>query len=215
MKEIKNKLKREIGVLGLSANIVNVVIGAGIFVLPAIVAADLGSASILAYLFCGLLITLVMLCFAEVGSKITDTGGAYSYIEKTFGEMPGFVTAVLFVIASITADAAVSQSLEYGCGKPRGFGPVSLLTAGRIPLGRRCCQYTPSGAACCRNEWCRPWFPCDGGSTPVSRRTGKRLGGDSHPGSVGQDTPRLQPDCVFWPLGDGKIAFSAGACRLV
>ena len=111
MKEIKNKLKREIGVLGLSANIVNIVIGAGIFVLPAIVAADLGSASILAYLFCGLLITLVMLCFAEVGSKITDTGGAYSYIEKTFGEMPGFVTAVLFVIASITADAAVSNAI--------------------------------------------------------------------------------------------------------
>lgn len=111
MKEISSKLKREIGVFGLSSNIINIVIGAGIFVLPAIVAAGLGSASILAYLFCGLLITLVMLCFAEVGSKITDTGGAYSYIEKTFGEMPGFITAVLFVIASITSDAAVSNAI--------------------------------------------------------------------------------------------------------
>jgi len=42
---------------------VNVMIGAGIFVLPAIVAAGLGSASIVAYLFCGFLITLIMLCF--------------------------------------------------------------------------------------------------------------------------------------------------------
>jgi amino acid transporter len=67
-------LKREIGVWGLSANMINTIIGAGIFVLPAIVAAGLGSASIIAYLFCGLLITLVMLCFAEVGSKITGSG---------------------------------------------------------------------------------------------------------------------------------------------
>ena len=79
MKE-KENLKREIGIWGLSANLVNIMVGAGIFVLPAIVAAGLGSASILAYLFCGFLITLVMLCFAEVGSKITDTGGAYTYI---------------------------------------------------------------------------------------------------------------------------------------
>ena len=68
---MKNKLKRSIGFWGLTSNIVNTVIGAGIFVLPAIVAAKLGSSSILAYLFCGLLITLVMLCFAEVGSKIS------------------------------------------------------------------------------------------------------------------------------------------------
>ena len=111
MKGKQENLKREVGVWGLSANIVNVVIGAGIFVLPAIVAAGLGSASIVAYLFCGFLITLVMLCFAEVGSKITDTGGVYTYIEKTFGKYLGFVTAVLFLLASISADAAVSNAL--------------------------------------------------------------------------------------------------------
>ncbi len=111
MKEKKDQLKREIGVWGLSANIVNVVIGAGIFVLPAIVAAGLGSASIVAYLFCGFLITLIMLCFAEVGSKITTTGGAYTYIERTFGKYPGFLTSILFLTASLTADAAVSNAI--------------------------------------------------------------------------------------------------------
>ena len=111
MEQKKENLKREIGVWGLSANIVNVVIGAGIFVLPAIVAAGLGSASIVAYLFCGFLITLIMLCFAEVGSKITTTGGAYTYIERTFGRYPGFITAILFLLASITADAAVANAI--------------------------------------------------------------------------------------------------------
>ena len=111
MKATKNDLKREIGLLGLSANIVNIVIGAGIFVLPAIVAAGLGSASIFAYLFCGFLIILMMLCYAEVGSKITDTGGVYTYIEKSFGRYPGFLTAVLFLLATITANAAVANAI--------------------------------------------------------------------------------------------------------
>ena len=79
------KLKREVGVLGLSANIVNIIIGGfqnlillpgicvvekyiGGFVLPAIIAASLGAASIIAYLFCGFVMVLVMGCFAELGS---------------------------------------------------------------------------------------------------------------------------------------------------
>jgi amino acid transporter len=104
-------LKREIGFIGLSSVIINTVIGAGIFVLPGIVAEKLGSASILAYLFCGILVILIMLCFAEVGSKITDTGGAYKYIEKTFGKYPGFLAAVLIPFASITADAAIANAI--------------------------------------------------------------------------------------------------------
>jgi len=48
-------LKREIGLIGLTSNIVNVVIGSGIFVLPAIVNERLGASGILAYLFCGFL----------------------------------------------------------------------------------------------------------------------------------------------------------------
>jgi len=107
----KENLKREIGLLGLSSNIINTVIGAGIFVLPAIVAANLGAASILAYVFCGILITLMMLCYAEVGSKITDTGGVYTYIEKTFGKYPGFLTATLLLLATLSADAAIANAI--------------------------------------------------------------------------------------------------------
>ena len=105
------ELKREIGLMGLSANIVNIVVGAGIFVLPAIVAAGLGSASIFAYLLCGFLIILLMLCFAEVGSQITETGGVYIYIEKSFGRYAGFLTSVLLLFATISADAAIANAI--------------------------------------------------------------------------------------------------------
>lgn len=105
-------LKREIGFWGLTANIINVVIGSGIFVLPALVSEGLGSAGILAYLFCGFLITLIMLGFAELGSKINVTGGAYAYIEIAFGKYFGFLATNLLIFGtSLMATAAVANAL--------------------------------------------------------------------------------------------------------
>lgn len=48
-------LKRVVGIPGLSLNIINFTIGAGIFVLPAIVGIELGSFAIFGYLFCGVI----------------------------------------------------------------------------------------------------------------------------------------------------------------
>ncbi|MCL6257678.1 APC family permease [Aquiflexum sp. TKW24L] len=111
MKTTQEGLKREVGVWGLSANIVNVMIGAGIFVLPAIIAETMGASGVLAYLFCGLLIGLIMLCFAEVGSKVTHSGGSYAYVETALGAYPGFLVSIFYLMGSILADAAVSNAL--------------------------------------------------------------------------------------------------------
>lgn len=111
MKQKNEGLKRSIGVLGLSANIINIIIGAGIFALPAIIAAKMGASSIIAYAFCGILIALVMLCFAEAGSKVTNTGGPYTYIETAFGDYAGFLGGVFAIGSTLFADAAVSNAL--------------------------------------------------------------------------------------------------------
>ncbi len=106
------KLKREVGLWGLSLNAINLTIGAGIFVLPAIVAEKLGAASFMAYLFCAGLIILIMLCFAEVGSKITASGGAYAYVDAAFGPFIGFIINTLFWLGyCIMADAAIANAL--------------------------------------------------------------------------------------------------------
>lgn len=105
-------LKREIGLWGLVSNSINIIIGAGIFILPALVAERLGSGSIWAYLVCGFLMIFIMLCFAEIGSMITRTGGAYSYIETAFGKYAGFMTTNIFIFgAAIMANAAVANGL--------------------------------------------------------------------------------------------------------
>ena len=107
----EEEFKRTIGVFGLSANIMNVIIGAGIFALPAIVAASMGASSIIAYVFCGILMALIMLCFAEAASKVTQTGGVYSYIETAFGPYAGFIAGIFTVGGTLLADAAVSNAL--------------------------------------------------------------------------------------------------------
>jgi APA family basic amino acid/polyamine antiporter len=104
-------LVRSIGVRGLAANIVNTTIGAGIFVLPALVARDLGSAAPLAYLACGLAMTFVVASFAMAGSRVSLTGGIYAYVEVAFGPLIGFLTGFLVWLACLLAAASVASAL--------------------------------------------------------------------------------------------------------
>ncbi len=111
--EIKEEgLKREIGVRALAANSFNLTVGAGIFALPAVVYQMAGTAGIFAYLICGLAMIIIVLCFAEIGSKISTSGGSYIYVETALGPLAGFITNLLVVIGfAIAADAAIANAL--------------------------------------------------------------------------------------------------------
>jgi APA family basic amino acid/polyamine antiporter len=106
------ELKRTIGVFGLACSVINITVGTGIFVLPALAAEHLGAAAIICYLICGLLIFLIALCFAEVGSKVTAPGGTYAYIETAFGPFAGFLANNIFWLSCCLSDAAVANGLS-------------------------------------------------------------------------------------------------------
>ena len=111
------ELKRTIGVFALACTVVNITIGTGIFVLPALVAEHLGAAAIICFFICGFVIFLIGLCFAEVGTKITGTGGTYVYIETAFGPFAGFMANNIFWFGSaIFSDAAVANGLTQTLG---------------------------------------------------------------------------------------------------
>jgi basic amino acid/polyamine antiporter, APA family len=103
-------LVRALGVRALSANTINVLIGGGIFVVPALAAAEMGSKAPLAYLVCALAMGLVVLCFAEAGSRVSLTGGPYAYVEVAFGPFAGFLSGVLLWTLSSFAAAAVASA---------------------------------------------------------------------------------------------------------
>jgi amino acid transporter len=101
-------LKRVVGVSGLALSIVGFTIGAGLFALPAIVGVELGAFAVCCYIFCGIMLAAIMLCYAEVGSRVTTAGGSYAYVEAAFGKFAGFVISwIVFFGWSILADAAL------------------------------------------------------------------------------------------------------------
>jgi APA family basic amino acid/polyamine antiporter len=98
----------------LVAVAINGIIGAGIFGLPSKVFALIGPYSLIAFVACGLVVSLIVLCFAEVASRFGETGGPYLYARAAFGSATGFEVGWLMWLARITAFAAnCNLLLEY------------------------------------------------------------------------------------------------------
>lgn len=74
---------------------VGIVIGAGVFRTPSLVAANSADSLIfmLAWVAGGLLSIVGALCYAELASAYPGAGGDYSYLRRAFGERTGFVYA--------------------------------------------------------------------------------------------------------------------------
>lgn len=124
------QLVRVIGTRELTANIVNATVGAGIFVLPAAVAMGLGAAAPVAYIACAALMTLIVLCFAAAGSRVSLTGGLYAYIEVAFGGFAGFAGGVFYWSTACFSVASVATAFAGSLGviwTPLGLGMLRAL----------------------------------------------------------------------------------------
>ena len=100
------KLVRGIGRWDFTAIVINTIIGAGIFGLPALVYARIGSYSLIAFIACAIIVGLIVLCYAEVGSRFTSTGGPYLYAREAFGSFVGFEVGWLYWIVRVATFAA-------------------------------------------------------------------------------------------------------------
>ena len=124
-------LVRELGLRQLTAHIFNYTVGSGIFVLPAIAVAQLGTAAPLAYLVCATVMALVVMVFMEAGSRVTVTGGPYAYVEVGLGPFFGFVTGVLLAVATVTAGGAIAALLGQTAARLLGLegaAPSAMMT---------------------------------------------------------------------------------------
>lgn len=86
------------------ALVVGIVVGAGIFKLPALVAANTGDAGtmMLAWILGAAISIIGALCYAELATSHPDAGGEYHFLERAFGSDIArlFAWARLTVIAS-------------------------------------------------------------------------------------------------------------------
>jgi APA family basic amino acid/polyamine antiporter len=103
------RLVRELRRWDLVALVINSILGAGIFGLPSRAFALAGTYSLLAYVVSATAIALVVLCFAEVSSRFSATGGPYLYARTTFGPLIGFQVGWLLWIGRVAASASLAN----------------------------------------------------------------------------------------------------------
>lgn len=104
-------LKREIGKWDLVLLLINSLIGAGIFGLPSKIFALSAWYSIPALFITAGIVLILVLNFAEVGSRFTKTGGPYLYTLKAFGRFPAFLMGWLLLITRLATYAALVNIL--------------------------------------------------------------------------------------------------------
>lgn len=106
---------------------VNTVVGAGIYRLPAELAAVMGPASFLAIPVCAVMLLAVALSFAEAGSGVDRGGGPYVYAREAFGPAAGFAVGWSMWAATALTLATVAAALpaQIAALLPSLSGPIA------------------------------------------------------------------------------------------
>jgi APA family basic amino acid/polyamine antiporter len=106
------ELPRRLGLLDAAAIVAGTTIGAGIFLVPNLVARSLPSAGwmIAAWLFTGVLSCLGALAYAELGTMLPATGGPYVFLRESFGPLPAFLSGWTYFLVIMPAAAACWRS---------------------------------------------------------------------------------------------------------
>jgi len=104
-------LKRSLGPLNLVALGIGAIVGAGIFSLTGIVAAEnAGPAVILSFILAAVACAFCALCYAEYASMIPVAGSAYTYTYATMGEFMAWIIGWDLVLEYALASATVAVS---------------------------------------------------------------------------------------------------------
>uniref|UniRef100_A0A8C2YH17 Uncharacterized protein n=1 Tax=Coturnix japonica TaxID=93934 RepID=A0A8C2YH17_COTJA len=108
-------LRKKITLLRAFSLLIGSMVGSGIFISPKGVLKNSGTVgfSLVVWFACGLLSMFGALCYAELGTRITKSGGHYIYILETLGPLPSFLFLWAEFFAIRPANSAV-VSLAFG-----------------------------------------------------------------------------------------------------
>src|SRR6266571_4082599 len=126
-------LVRELNASHAASIVVGVVIGSGIFLVPAEMMQAAGSAKLvyLAWIVGGILSFFGALTYAELGAMKPQAGGEYVYVRDAYGPLAGFLYAwTWFLIAKPASVATVTIGLVriLGTFQPLSFLPHTAVT---------------------------------------------------------------------------------------
>jgi len=131
----QTRLARDLG-FGAALSIgVGTMIGAGIFVLPGIVANKAGPIVIFAFALCGFVSALIALCMAELATGMPYAGGGYLFVVRAFGPLAGSIMGWCLWLSLIFASAFYMIGFGYYLGDSLGFSPVLIALVMTFLLG--------------------------------------------------------------------------------
>jgi len=110
-------LVRGVGLAAFTAAIVNGVVGAGVFTLPAVMALNLGPRAPLAFLVCAVAMGAVVWCTADAIRRVPTSGGIYGTVEAAFGGRAGFVTGFVGIwLSSVLSCGGIAAAFADATG---------------------------------------------------------------------------------------------------
>ena len=135
----QKELPRTLGLVDALAIVIGIVIGGGIFLVPNLVARNLGDpVSIIAvWVFAGVASFFGALACAELGAALPSTGGQYVFLREIYGPMTGFLCGWSMFLVARTAQVswlAVILSLYVSYFVPLTPLEGKLLGIGTIVL---------------------------------------------------------------------------------
>jgi APA family basic amino acid/polyamine antiporter len=121
---------RSLGFWAVTALVVGSMIGSGVFLLPASLAAY-GAASLLGWgaTLCGAL--LLALVYARLSREKPLQGGPYAYTREAFGDLPAFVVGWAYWVSMVCGNAALSVAFAGSLG---AVFPATISTPGRAAM---------------------------------------------------------------------------------
>lgn len=92
--DVKSQIKRSLSLIGVIIVTVAASIGAGLFVLPSFAVAIMGPGIWIAFLVAGIVFLPGALSKSELSSAMPINGGAYVYVERSFGPLIGTISGL-------------------------------------------------------------------------------------------------------------------------
>ncbi|MES2773002.1 MAG: amino acid permease [Bacteroidota bacterium] len=135
------QLNKTIGLSSAVAIVVGSVIGSGIFMKPATMAAQLGSPIMLiaVWVVAGIISIFGGMIYAELGSMFPETGGQYIYLKKMYGNFWAFLYgwsgfAVINTAAVASIAYVFAQYTEYFIHLPKFSAAIEQSVKWHIPM---------------------------------------------------------------------------------
>lgn len=135
--EAAANLPRALGLFDSTSIVLGIVVGAGIFLVPNLIARAVGSAGwiLAAWIFTGVLSFFGALAFAELGAMLPATGGQYVYLRAAWGPLAGFLCGWTHFLISQSAGIAylavsfaiyVSYFIPLGAWQAKGVAIAAM-----------------------------------------------------------------------------------------